>query len=87
MTRRAHTVLPNALCCTPRDLKGLAIRVRLQRCLPCRFKVSVNVAEGTHASDLAITKQLNDKERCAAALENPHLVATIDDCITPFCDR
>lgn len=29
-----------------------------------------------------VNKQLNDKERVAAALENPALVKTVEDCLT-----
>ena len=31
----------------------------------------------------AVTKQLNDKERVAAALENPNLVEMVDECLSP----
>ena len=53
---------------------GLSIRVKLLRSLPPRFKVDVTIAPGTHASELAVNKQLADKERVAAALENAHLL-------------
>ena len=32
---------------------------------------------------LAVNKQLNDKERVAAALENPNLVDMVDECLAP----
>ena len=53
---------------------GLSIRVKLLRSLPPRFKVDVTIAPGTHASETAVNKQLADKERVAAALENAHLL-------------
>jgi hypothetical protein len=28
-----------------------------------------------------VNKQLNDKERVAAALENPHLLSTLEQCL------
>lgn len=31
----------------------------------------------------AVNKQLNDKERVAAALENPNLVEMVDECLSP----
>ena len=31
----------------------------------------------------AVNKQLNDKERVAAALENPNLVDMVDECLAP----
>lgn len=32
-------------------------------------------------SEAAVNKQLNDKERVAAALENPNLLAMVDKCL------
>lgn len=57
-------------------LIGLCIRVKLLRSLPDRFKVDILITPGTHASESAVNKQLNDKERVAAALENSHLLGT-----------
>jgi hypothetical protein len=62
-------------------LIGLCIRVKLLRSLPPRFKVTVRVTPGTHASEAAVNKQLNDKERVAAALENGHLLDVVNKCI------
>jgi hypothetical protein len=49
--------------------------------LPPRFKVDVTIAPGTHASELAVNKQLADKERVAAALENAHLLDVVNECL------
>lgn len=62
-------------------LIGLSIRVKLMRSLPPRFKVVVQVNPGTHASEKSVNKQLADKERIAAALENTHLIKVINQCI------
>lgn len=67
--------------CSMATLIGLSIRVKLLRCLPSRFKVSVEVTPGTHASENSVNKQLADKERVAAALENTHLIKVINQCI------
>ena len=67
--------------CSMATLIGLSIRVKLIRSLPERFKVTVNVTPGTHTSEFAINKQLNDKERVAAALENMHLLKVVNKCI------
>lgn len=67
--------------CSMATLIGLSIRVKLLRCLPSRFKVSVEVNPGTHTSEHAVNKQLADKERVAAALENTHLIKVINQCI------
>jgi len=60
---------------------GLSIRVQLLRVLPPRLKVTVLVTPGTHASEAAVNKQLNDKERVAAALENNNIMEVINQCI------
>ena len=69
--------------CSMATLIGLCIRVKLLRSLPPRFKVDVNVTPGTHASEAAVNKQLNDKERVAAALENDNLLRTVNQCCDP----
>ena len=68
--------------CSMATLIGLCIRVKLLRSLPPRFKVDVNVTPGTHAQESAVNKQLNDKERVAAALENDNLLRTVNSCLT-----
>lgn len=67
--------------CSMATLIGLCIRVRLLRSLPERFKVDIKVRKGTHQSENAVNKQLNDKERVAAALENKHLLEVVNQCL------
>ncbi|XP_021962530.1 MIP18 family protein galla-2 [Folsomia candida] len=67
--------------CSMATLIGLCIRVQLLRSLPERFKVDVAISQGTHASEVAINKQLADKERVAAALENSHLIEVVNQCL------
>jgi len=67
--------------CSMATLIGLSIRVRLLRSIPRRFKVDVEIYPGSHASREAVNKQLADKERVAAALENAHLVEAVNNCI------
>ena len=33
-------------------------------------------------AEFAINKQLNDKERVAAAMENPHLLTVVEQCLS-----
>ncbi|KAJ1976196.1 Cytosolic iron-sulfur assembly component 2B [Dimargaris xerosporica] len=68
--------------CSMATLIGLCIRVRLLRSLPERFKIDIRVRKGTHQSENAVNKQLNDKERVAAALENKHLLEVVNQCLT-----
>ncbi|XP_047137069.1 cytosolic iron-sulfur assembly component 2B-like [Hydra vulgaris] len=67
--------------CSMATLIGLSIRVFLLRSLPSRFKVDVMISPGTHVSETAVNKQLADKERVAAALENIHLLNVINQCL------
>ena len=73
---------PTVEHCSMATLIGLSIRVKLLRVLPRRFKVDIKVSPGSHASEHAVNKQLNDKERVAAALENPNLLEKVDLCLS-----
>ncbi len=44
-------------------------------------QVDISVAPGAHATEAAVNKQLADKERVAAALENPNLLAMVNRCL------
>jgi metal-sulfur cluster biosynthetic enzyme len=68
--------------CSMATLIGLCIRVKLLRSIPHRFKVTVKITPGAHNTEDAINKQLNDKERVAAALENAHLLGIVNKCIS-----
>jgi metal-sulfur cluster biosynthetic enzyme len=68
--------------CSMATLIGLCIRVKLLRSLPSRFKVTIKISPGSHQTEDAINKQLNDKERVAAALENTHLLNIVNKCIS-----
>ncbi|KAJ7118770.1 hypothetical protein C8R44DRAFT_789229 [Mycena epipterygia] len=73
---------PTVPHCGMSTLIGLSIRVRLLRALPSRFKIDITLKPGSHQSELAVNKQLNDKERVAAALENPVLVQTLEQSLS-----
>ncbi|XP_073150877.1 protein AE7 [Henckelia pumila] len=77
------TFTPTVEYCSMVSVIGLCLRVKLMRCLPPRYKVDIRVAPGTHATEAAVNKQLNDKERVAAALENPHVVGMVEECLAP----
>ncbi|XP_010879543.1 cytosolic iron-sulfur assembly component 2B isoform X2 [Esox lucius] len=68
--------------CSMATLIGLSIKVKLLRSLPERFKIDVRITPGTHASEDAVNKQLADKERVAAALENSQLLEVVNQCLT-----
>lgn len=67
--------------CSMAPLIGLSIIVKLLRTLPEQMKLDVRISSGTHDAEEAYNKQLNDKERVAAALENNGLLSVINACI------
>ncbi|KAK8844137.1 hypothetical protein IAR55_006931 [Kwoniella newhampshirensis] len=67
--------------CSMSTLIGLSLRVRLLRALPPRYRVDIRIKSGTHQSEHAVNKQLNDKERVQAALENKHLLSVVEGCL------
>jgi metal-sulfur cluster biosynthetic enzyme len=66
-------ITPTITHCSLATLIGLGVRVRLEKSLPPRFRIDVRVKEGTHSTGDQVNKQLGDKERVAAALENQQL--------------
>lgn len=86
ITNTPHTSIsveftPTIPHCSMATLIGLSLRVKLHRSLPRRVKVSVQIRQGTHQSEKAVNKQLNDKERVAAALENQNLLEVVNQCL------
>eukprot|EP01060_Flectonema_neradi_P017480 TRINITY_DN24369_c0_g1_i1.p1 TRINITY_DN24369_c0_g1~~TRINITY_DN24369_c0_g1_i1.p1 ORF type:complete len:171 (+),score=44.83 TRINITY_DN24369_c0_g1_i1:46-513(+) len=72
---------PTVPHCSQVTLIGLCVRVKLLRCLTDKFKVDIKIAEGSHNQEEQANKQLNDKERVAAALENANLMEVVNNCI------
>ncbi|GIX67546.1 MIP18 family protein galla-2 [Caerostris darwini] len=70
--------VPTITHCSLATLIGLSIKVQLMRLLPARFKIDVSIVPGTYVSVDAANKQLADKERVTAALENDYLRETIN---------
>ena len=75
-------ITPTITHCSLATLIGLGIRVRLERCLPARFRIRIIIKEGTHQSENQVNKQLNDKERVAAACENDQLLSVIQQMLS-----
>ena len=46
-----------------------------------QVQIDVSVVPGTHSTDAAVSKQLQDRERVAAALENPNLMDMVNKCL------
>ncbi|XP_076245625.1 cytosolic iron-sulfur assembly component galla-1 [Calliopsis andreniformis] len=85
-TPRGVTVIriefnPTVPHCSLATLIGLCIRVKLERHLVALFKLDIYIKKGTHSTEEEINKQINDKERIAAAMENPNLKELVEKCI------
>lgn len=72
-------ITPTVTHCSLATLIGLGLRVRLERSLPPKFRIKITVTPGSHQSEHQVNKQLNDKERVAAACENEQLLKVIGD--------
>uniref|UniRef100_A0A8D0EAD5 Cytosolic iron-sulfur assembly component 2A n=1 Tax=Salvator merianae TaxID=96440 RepID=A0A8D0EAD5_SALMN len=72
---------PTVPHCSLATLIGLCLRIKLQRCLPFKHKLEIYISEGAHSTEEDINKQINDKERVAAAMENPHLREIVEQCV------
>jgi metal-sulfur cluster biosynthetic enzyme len=70
-------VTPTITHCSLATVIGLGVRVRLEQSLPARFRVDVRIKEGTHSTAEEVNKQLADKERVAAAMENGTLMGVL----------
>ncbi|KAJ4836931.1 hypothetical protein Tsubulata_022038 [Turnera subulata] len=75
------TFTPTVAHCDLAGTIGLCLRIKLMRSLPSRYKVDIRVAPGSHVSEATVNKQINDKERVAAAQENPAVMGTVDACL------
>ncbi|XP_075499458.1 protein AE7-like 1, partial [Primulina tabacum] len=77
------TFTPTIQHCSMATAIGLCLREKLKDCFPPHFKVllDIKVAPGSHANEESVNKQLNDKERVAAALENPNLRQLVVECL------
>lgn len=71
-------ITPTTSACSLTTVIGLGVKVRLLQALPPRFRVDVRIKEGTSRTADEANKQLGDKERVAAAMENRSLVSVIN---------
>ena len=55
--------------------------MKLERTLQRTFKLDIFVNEGSHSIEGDVNKQINDKERVAAAMENSNLRELVEECI------
>ncbi|CAH0550338.1 unnamed protein product [Brassicogethes aeneus] len=72
---------PTVPHCSLATLIGLCIRIKLERNMPYPIKLDIYIKDGAHTTEHEINKQINDKERIAAAMENPNLKEMVENCI------
>ncbi|CAG8952823.1 hypothetical protein HYFRA_00007536 [Hymenoscyphus fraxineus] len=74
---------PTVTHCSLATVIGLCVRVRLDQALPPSYRVEVKIKEGTHNTADQLNKQLADKERVAASLENEQIMALLRRMMKP----
>ncbi|KAK7116246.1 cytosolic iron-sulfur assembly component 2A-like [Littorina saxatilis] len=72
--------VPTVPHCSLASIIGLSLRRKIDLCFPEKHKVDIFIKEGTHQTADEINKQINDKERISAAMENPNLRELVDKC-------
>lgn len=81
------TFTPTVPHCSLASIIGLSIVFKLRQTSLLSppgehyYKLRVRCAQGSHANENDINRQLADKERVSAAFENPKITALLDDCI------
>lgn len=81
-SRVSVTLIPTVPHCHLAAIIGLCVRARLERDLPYDFKLDIFIKEGSHTTAAELSKQINDKERVAAAMENKNIRKMVDGCVS-----
>ncbi|PRP89463.1 hypothetical protein PROFUN_01326 [Planoprotostelium fungivorum] len=75
---------PTVPHCSLASTIALCLRERLRNEIPPESKLKILITPGTHSTEFEINKQINDKERVAAAMENPGIQELVARCIRDF---
>lgn len=75
-------ITPTTSACSLTTVIGLGVKVRLMQALPPRFRIDVRIKAGTSNTAGEVNKQLSDKERVAAAMENRNLVQVVNQMLS-----
>jgi len=86
LSRVLVELTPTVTHCSLATVIGLGVRVRLEQALPPSYRVEVKIKKDTHAQADEVNKQLADKERVAAALENASLMGILRKMMEPCQD-
>ncbi|KAL8586459.1 MIP18 protein galla-1 [Nucella lapillus] len=73
--------VPTVPHCSLASIIGLTLRRKIEMSFPEKFKVDIFIKKGTHQTADEINKQINDKERISAAMENPNLRELVERCV------
>uniref|UniRef100_A0A1E1WWJ6 MIP18 family-like domain-containing protein n=1 Tax=Amblyomma aureolatum TaxID=187763 RepID=A0A1E1WWJ6_9ACAR len=76
------TLIPTVPHCHLAAIIGLCVRTKLEENLPDNFKLDIFIKEGSHTTAAELTKQINDKERVAAAMENKNIRDMVCNCVS-----
>jgi metal-sulfur cluster biosynthetic enzyme len=83
LSRVLVELTPTVSHCSLATVIGLGVRVRLEQALPPSYRVEVKIKKDTHGQAEEVNKQLADKERVAAALENANLMNILRNMMKP----
>ncbi|KAH6669364.1 hypothetical protein B0J14DRAFT_117838 [Halenospora varia] len=83
LSRVLVELTPTVTHCSLATVIGLGVRVRLEQALPPSYRVEVKIKKDTHSQADEVNKQLADKERVAAALENANLMGILRKMMKP----
>jgi len=75
-------ITPTTSACSLTTVIGLGVKVRLMQALPPRFRIDVRIKAGTSNTAGEVNKQLGDKERVAAAMENRNLIQVVNQMLS-----
>ncbi|EAN95755.1 hypothetical protein, conserved [Trypanosoma cruzi] len=77
---------PTVQHCSLMALICLCVYAKLKEALPpwmCDWKIDIKLVDGSHLQKRELEKQISDKERVAAALENETLIMEMDRLMNP----
>lgn len=86
LSRVLVEITPTVTHCSLATVIGLGVRVRLEQALPPSYRVEVKIKQDAHSQAAEVNKQLADKERVAAALENANLMGILRKMMQPCLD-
>ena len=75
--------VPTVPHCSLAALIGLCLREKIRQSFPetLNLKLTILISPGSHQTEEEVNKQINDKERVQAAMENANLYSAVLECI------